>query len=79
MRTLFQQRVLEYLGGIRTSSASTWEVGQHAFPERWANPKSRGLLIAQVRSAGLTLEAAGDIAAVLPPKGSRGAAVLCRN
>lgn len=79
MRTAFQQRVLTYLNAKETHSASTWEVARCAFPERWATPSRRGLLVSQVRRAGDALAATNDIAAVLPPMSAHGSHVLCRH
>lgn len=48
--TEFQNAILEYVKGRQ--SATTWEIAQDVFPEKWAHRSGRGALIGHIDRAG---------------------------
>ncbi len=47
--TEFQRKILEYV--CKQRNASTWEIAQNVFPEKWARLSGRGALIGHIDRA----------------------------
>jgi len=75
--TEFQRRVLDHVMSAPNKMARATEVAAGAFPERWANPTSRGALAGHVAKAGARLVARGLLACVLPAKNHGSSPTLC--
>lgn len=73
----FQSRVLGCVQGAPNQQASVRYVAEHAFPEVWQHPRSRGALSVRVAAAGQVLLARGALSCVLPAKRRTASPVLC--
>ena len=69
--TDFQQRIKAFLKICPNCMATTWEIAQEAFPEKWERRSGRGALIGHIDRAGIK---AGLVR--LPPRDEYGEAWL---
>lgn len=72
--TEFQQAILAAVRRNPNQQASTWEIAQIAFPDRWAKRSGRGALIGHIDRAGQKMS---DLLVRLPAKDQYDSATFC--
>lgn len=73
--TDFQKAILWAVEQGTNQMASTWEIAQVAFPDKWKKRSGRGALIGHIDRAGQKMS---DILARLPPRDEHGEAIFCK-
>ena len=73
--TEFQKAILWAVERGVNRMASTWQIAQVAFPEKWKKPSGRGALIGHIDRAGQKMP---DLLVRLAPKDQWDAATFCR-
>ena len=73
--TNFQKGVLWAVERGLNQMATTWEIAQVAFPEKWAKKSGRGALIGHIDRAGQKME---DLLVRLDPKDQFSHATFCK-